>query len=79
MMIPDQEARAGLSVLPPIASQEHFSNLIGVTKATVRGFVETDALPHVKIGRQRFINIVRLVDDLKAGKTTFARGDYQHR
>lgn len=77
-MIPDPEARAGLSVLPPIASQEQFSNLIGVTKATVRGFVETDALPHVKIGRQRFINIVKLVDDLKAGKTTFSRGDYQH-
>ncbi len=78
-MIPDQEALMGLAVLPPIASQEHFSNLIGVTKATVRGFVETDALPHVKIGRQRFINLVKLVDDLKAGKTTFARGDYQHR
>lgn len=75
-MIPDMETTAGFSVLPPIASQEHFSNLIGVTKATVRGFVETDALPHVKIGRQRFINIVKLIDDLKAGKTVFARGDY---
>jgi len=79
VMSADQEIRTGLMVLPPIASQEHFSNLIGVTKATVRGFVEIDALPHVKIGRQRFINIVKLVDDLKAGKTTFARGDYEHR
>lgn len=77
-MILYSEARAGLSVLPPIASQEQFSNLIGVSKATVSGFVETDTLPHVKIGRQRFINIVKLVDDLKAGKTTFWRGDYQH-
>lgn len=75
-MIPDVDVESGLSALPPIASQERFSTLIGVTKATVRGFVETDALPHVKIGRQRFINIVKLVDDLKAGKTIFARGDY---
>lgn len=77
-MIPDVEVESGLSVLPPIVSQERFSILIGVTKATVRGFVETDALPHVKIGRQRFINIVKLVDDLKAGKTIFVRGDYHH-
>lgn len=77
-MGPDREALAGFTVLPPIASQEQFSNLIGVTKATVRGFVETDTLPHVKVGRQRFINIVKLIDDLKAGKTVFARGDYQH-
>lgn len=76
-MIPQKEA-AEFSTLPPIASQEKFSTLIGVTKDTIRGFVETDALPHVKIGRQRFINIVKLVDDLKAGKTTFARGDYHH-
>ena len=77
-MIPDRDALARFTILPPIASQEHFSNLIGVTKATVRGFVETDTLPHVKIGRQRFINIIKLIDDLKAGKTTFARGDYHH-
>lgn len=77
-MIPQKEANTEFSSLPPIASQEKFSNLIGVTKDTIRGFVETDALPHVKIGRQRFINIVKLIDDLKAGKTTFARGDYHH-
>ncbi len=77
-MIPEMEVHAGFSMLPPIVSQERFSNLIGVTKATVRGFVETDALPHVKIGRQRFINMVKLVDDLKAGKAIFARGDYHH-
>ena len=75
-MNPDQEIKVGLAVLPPIASQEQFSHLIGVTKATVRGFVETDTLPHVKVGRQRFINIVKLIEDLKAGKTIFARGDY---
>ena len=77
-MIPQKEANTEFSSLPPIVSQEKFSNLIGVTKDTIRGFVETDALPHIKIGRQRFINIVKLVDDLKAGKTTFARGDYHH-
>lgn len=67
-----------LSVLPPVSSQEQFSQFLGVSKDTVRGWVETDAIPHVKIGRQRFINVVEFVNLLQAGKTLFTRGDFSH-
>ena len=74
----DQNSPIHLSVLPPVSSQEQFAQFLGVTKDTVRGWVETDAVPHVKIGRQRFINVVRFVKDLDAGKTVFSRGDFNH-
>ncbi len=74
----DQNTPINLSVLPPVSSQEQFAQFLGVTKDTVRGWVETDAIPHVKIGRQRFINIVRFVKDLESGKTVFSRGDFHH-
>ncbi|MES2676181.1 MAG: helix-turn-helix domain-containing protein [Pseudomonadota bacterium] len=74
----DQNTPINLSVLPPVSSQEQFAQFLGVTKDTVRGWVETDAIPHVKIGRQRFINIVRFVKDLESGKTVFSRGDFNH-
>ncbi|MFO1390462.1 hypothetical protein [Cellvibrio sp.] len=66
-----------LSVIPPVCSQEQCAVFLGVTKDTIRGFVETDALPTVKIGRQRFINFQKLLSDLQAGKTQFTRGDYE--
>lgn len=72
----DHNTPINLSVLPPVSSQEQFSQFLGVTKDTVRGWVETDAVPHVKIGRQRFINIVAFVKLLEAGKTVFTRGDF---
>lgn len=74
----DHNSAVKVFVLPPVSSQEQFANFMGVTKDTVRGFVETDALPHVKIGRQRFINVVKFIADLQAGKTVFTRGDYSH-
>jgi excisionase family DNA binding protein len=72
----DQNTPVRLSVLPPVSSQEQFSNFTGVSRDTVRGWIETNAIPHVKIGRQRFINVVRFVQDLESGKTQFTRGDY---
>jgi len=74
----DQNILINLSVISPVVSQEQFATFIGTTPDTVRGWVENDTLPHVKMGRQRFINIVAFVDDLKNGKTIFSRGDYGH-
>ena len=65
-----------LSVLPPIMSQEQLSHFIGVTQDTVRGWVEQRTIPTVKIGRKRYINAVKLAEDLSSGKTVFCKGDY---
>ncbi|MDO6748531.1 helix-turn-helix domain-containing protein [Gilvimarinus sp. 1_MG-2023] len=65
-----------LSVLPPVSSQEQFAQWLGTTQDTVRGWVENNTLPNVKIGRQRFINVTELVDNLRDGKTIFSRGDF---
>ncbi|AJQ93623.1 MULTISPECIES: helix-turn-helix domain-containing protein [Gynuella] len=65
-----------LSALPPVMSQEQLSLFIGVTPATVRGWVEQRTIPTVKIGRQRYINTIKLAEDLSSGKTIFTKGDY---
>ncbi|OZY86764.1 hypothetical protein CBP51_07065 [Cellvibrio mixtus] len=72
----DQNIIVNLSVISPVVSQEQFATFIGATPDTVRGWVENDTLPHVKLGRSRYINIIAFVDDLKNGKTIFSRGDY---
>lgn len=65
-----------LSVLPPVSSQEQFSQFLGVTKDTVRGWVEQNTIPHVKIGRQRFVNVILFVKMLESGKVIFSSGDF---
>lgn len=57
-------------------SQEQFANFTGVTKDTVRGWVEARTIPVVKIGRQQFINLKLLSGELEH-KTVFVRGDYE--
>lgn len=74
----DQHFIVNLSVISPVVSQEQFAAFIGSTPDTVRGWIENDTLPHVKIGRQRYINVIAFVDDLKNGKTIFSRGEYGH-
>ncbi|MDO3383849.1 helix-turn-helix domain-containing protein [Gilvimarinus algae] len=74
MIAPNQPIN--LSVLPPVSSQEQFAQWLGITQDTVRGWVENNTVPNIKIGRQRFINITRLVEQLREGKTIFSRGDY---
>lgn len=73
----DPNELINMSVISPVCSQDQCATLFGVSKGTIRGFVETDALPTVKIGRQRFINFLRLSADIQAGKTVFTRGDYE--
>lgn len=77
-MAVEHDTPVKLSVLPPVSSQEQFSQFLGVSKDTVRGWVETDTIPHVKIGRQRFINVTEFVRLLQAGKTIYTRGDFTH-
>jgi excisionase family DNA binding protein len=40
--------------------QEAFSQKIGISQDTVRGMVETNKLPSIKIGKRRFVNIAEL-------------------
>lgn len=69
-------AVVSLTTISPVLSQEQFATFLGTTLDTVRGWVENNTVPHVKIGRQRYINIIAFVNDLKNGKTIFTRGDY---
>lgn len=64
------------AVFPPVCGQSQFADWIGVTADTVRGWVECSTLPTVKIGRQRFIDVLGYINARKAGKTIFQRGDF---
>lgn len=44
----------------PIMDQEAFSLKIGISPDTVRGMVETNKLPSIKIGKRRFVNLAEL-------------------
>jgi len=72
----DIKTPINLSVLPPVMSQQQFSSFTGVSPGTVRGWVEGRTLPIVKIGKQRFINLVLFSDELSNGKSIFCRGDF---
>ncbi|EGG93986.1 hypothetical protein IMCC1989_467 [gamma proteobacterium IMCC1989] len=65
-----------LSVVSPISSQEQFANFIGVTTDTVRGWVEKEIVPTVKVGKRRFVNNIKLSDELKSGTTIFSSGHF---
>ena len=61
----------------PFCSQLVFAEMLGIEDVTpdvVRGWVESQAIPTVKIGRRRVINRIRR--DLEKGKTIFCAGDY---
>jgi hypothetical protein len=63
----------------PFCSQLVFAEMLGiedVTQDVVRGWVESHAIPTVKIGRRRVINLHRIRRDLEKGKTIFCAGDY---
>ena len=64
------------SVLPPVLTREQFSSLIGTTPDTVRGWIQTNTVPTVKIGRQRLVNLALMSQELTNGKTDFKPGDY---
>jgi len=47
-----------------------------ISEDVVRGWIESNTLPTVKIGRHRVINLHRIRRDLDRGKTIFCTGDY---
>jgi len=65
-----------VSAIPPIMAQIQFASLLGVSKDTVRGWVENRTVPVVKVGKQRFINVHALMRDLESDKSIFVKGDY---
>lgn len=64
------------AVLPPVCGQAQFASWIGVSVDTVRGWVEIGTIPTVKIGRQRFVDVLGYINAWKNGKTIFQRGDF---
>ena len=62
--------------IPPVLAQSQFATLIGKPPKTVRSWVTTRAVPTVKVGGSRLINIEKLRHDLANGKATFTAGDY---
>ena len=62
--------------IPPVMSQEQFAAFVGVTQDTGRGWIQTDAVPRVKIAGRNFVNLERMTQHLRDGKDIFTRGDY---
>ncbi|MCB1667861.1 MAG: hypothetical protein KDI24_05830 [Pseudomonadales bacterium] len=63
--------------MPPLLSQDRFAQLIGKETKTIRSWVTTRAIPTVKVGGSRMVNIEQLRQDLLAGKRSFVAGDYK--
>ncbi|HQV81466.1 MAG TPA: hypothetical protein PLW69_10965 [Agitococcus sp.] len=51
--------------------------MVDVSPDVVRGWVETNTIPTVKIGRRRVVNLHKFRTDLYSGKTIFCQGDYE--
>ncbi|MDH0336813.1 DNA-binding protein [Metapseudomonas otitidis] len=63
----------------PFCTQLVLAEMCGIEEITedvVRGWVESNTIPTVKIGRRRVINLHRIRLDLESGKTVFSAGDY---
>lgn len=65
------------AVIPPISGQVQFASWIGVSEDTVRGWVESKTLPTVKIGKNRYIDVLGYINARDTGKTIFQRGDFE--
>jgi len=73
----DPNAVVKIITFPPIASKALFASLIGRSEDTVRGWMDSRTIPTVKMGRQRFVDVDRYLDDKRKGKTVFSAGDYK--
>lgn len=55
-----------------------FAEMVGLKDTSldmVRGWVETQAIPTLKIGRRRVVNLHRIRRDIERDKTEFRAGD----
>ncbi len=65
-----------LVTLPPVLTQAQFAAFTGTTKLTVKGWINNKTIPSVKIGKQRFVDVVNLVEQLKLGREVFCAQDF---
>ncbi len=72
------DRKINLVTIPPLLSQARFAELVGKESKTVRSWVITRAIPTVKVGGSRMINIEKLRQDLVNGKRSFIAGDYEN-
>ena len=70
------DTKINLISMPPLLSQARFAELVGKESKTIRSWVTTRAIPTVKVGGSRMVNIEKLRQDLAGGKKTFLAGDY---
>ena len=72
------DKKINLVAIPPLLSQVRFAELIGKEPKTIRSWVITKAIPTVKVGGSRMVNVERLRNDLEGGKNSFIAGDYKN-
>lgn len=60
----------------PFCTPQVFADMLGVSGDVVRGWVETNTVPTIKIGRRRIINLHKVRQDIDHGKSIFCSGDY---
>jgi hypothetical protein len=56
-----------LAVDMPLMHPDKFAVGVGVTEGVVGGWIDNAYVPTVKVGKYRLINMVLLVENLKAG------------
>lgn len=70
------DKKVNLVAIPPLLSQARFAEMVGKEPKTIRSWVTTKAIPTVKVGGSRMVNIEMLKNDLEGGKKAFLAGDY---
>jgi hypothetical protein len=70
------DKKINLVAIPPLLSQARFAEMVGKEPKTIRSWVITKAIPTVKVGGSRMVNIEMLKNDLEGGKKAFLAGDY---
>lgn len=70
------DKKINLVAIPPLLSQARFAEMVGKEPKIIRSWVTTKAIPTVKVGGSRMVNIEMLKNDLEGGKKAFLAGDY---
>lgn len=51
---------SAVPVMTPVMTKERFAELVGVEVGVIRGMIDRNYLPTVKIGRHRLVNVAAL-------------------
>ncbi|WP_297188570.1 DNA-binding protein [uncultured Porticoccus sp.] len=70
------DTKINMIAIPPVMSQAQFAAFVGKDEKTIRSWVITRAVPTIKMGGSRLINLEKFRTDLAAGKDEFVKGDY---